>query len=120
MTEKSAIRRVISDARREVAPGMLPEVDPQLRVHVAAPMAKILLLPGRYRDAAYVRRHVEFVLTRSAEQGEQSIRRNLNAIRRTLDEMGVDQIAIDAEVRRIEASVRAELWRQVLTPDRRP
>lgn len=115
MTER-AVSRAVRNARREVAPSQ--EGDPRLQIRIAEPKAKVLLLPGRFRDGAYIKRHVEFVLTRPAEQGEQHVRRNLNAIRRTLDEIGVDHFTIDAEVRRIEAKVRAELWRQVLTPGR--
>jgi hypothetical protein len=75
-----------------------------------------MLLPGHFRGAAYIQTHVAYVLSRDAEQGEQHVQRNLGAIRRTLDEMGVDKEAIDAEVRGIEAAVRGELWRQVLLP----
>ncbi|WP_316185866.1 MULTISPECIES: DUF6074 family protein [unclassified Bradyrhizobium] len=108
------VAQAVRDARRAVAPpGTTGE---RLHISIASPRAKVLLLPGRFRDAAYICRHVEFVLTRPAEQGEQHIQRNLNAVRRTLEEMGVDQDAIKAEVQRIEAAVRAELWRQVLLP----
>ncbi|MCK1456674.1 hypothetical protein IVB36_38795 [Bradyrhizobium sp. 35] len=115
MADKSAAR-VVREARRELAPAA-PEGDPRLHVQITIPKAKVMLLPGRFRGADYIKRHVEFVLTRSAEQGEQHVQRNLRALRRTLAEMGVDREAIDAEVRRVEAAVRAELWRQVLTPD---
>jgi hypothetical protein len=121
MTEKSAISRVVRDARRDLAPGepvQRPD-HPRLHVHIATVGAKVMLLPGRFRDADYLRRHVEYVLSRDAEQGEQHVLRNLGAIRRTLEEMGVDNEAIDAEVRTIEAAVRSEIWRQVLTPDAR-
>lgn len=115
-----AVSRAVRDVRREVAPGRRDTDHPQLHIHIAEQAAKVRLLPGRFRDAAYVKRHVEFVLTRPAEQGEQHVRRNLNAIRRVLDEMGVDRDDADREVRSIEAKVRAELWRQVLTPDGQP
>ena len=75
-----------------------------------------MLLPGRFRGVDYIKRHVAHVLTRDAEEGERHVRRNLRALRLTLEEMDVDQIAIDAEVRRVEAAVRAELWKQVLLP----
>lgn len=113
MTER-AVSRAVRNARREVAPAQerrSPASCPHRRAE-----GEGLTLPGRFRDAAYIKRHVEFVLTRPAEQGEQHVREKLNAIRRTLDEIGVDHFTIDAEVRRIEAKVRAELWRQVLTP----
>jgi Family of unknown function (DUF6074) len=117
MTEKTAVSRAVRDARRDVAPSRRDDDSPRLHVRIAEPKAKVMLLPGRFRGTGHVKRHVEFVLTRSAEQGEQHVQRNLRAIRRTLEEMGVDQEAIDAELRTIEAAVRAELWQQVLLPD---
>lgn len=113
---EAPVSRAVRDARREVAPDRRDDDHPQLQVRIAEPTAKVMLLPGRFRDAAYVRRHVEFVLSRSAEQGEQHVRRNLIALRRNLEDMGVDKIVIDAEVRRVEAAVRAEIWKQVLLP----
>jgi hypothetical protein len=117
---ETAVSRAVRDVRREITPIRRDDDHPRLHVRIAEPKAKVMLLTGRFRDAAYVRRHVEFVLTRPAEQGEQHVRRNLSALRKNLEDMGVDQIAIDAEVRRVEAAVRAELWRQVLTPDGHP
>jgi hypothetical protein len=117
MTEKSAVSRAVRDARREMAPGPCEDDRARLHVHIAPPTAKVFLLPGRFRDAAYVKRHVAYVLTRGAEQGETHIAQNLNCIRQNLEEMGIDSDVIDQEVRSIAAAVRAELWRQVLTPD---
>ncbi|WJR74914.1 DUF6074 family protein [Bradyrhizobium sp. NP1] len=116
MTERSVVSRVVRDARREMAPASRNDDQQRLHIQIADPKAKVMLLPGRFRGSDYIKRHVEYVLTRDAEQGEQHVRRNLGAIRRTLEEMGVDQAAIDAEVRSIESSVRAEIWRQVLLP----
>jgi hypothetical protein len=118
MTEKSAISRVVRDVRRDFAPAdATRQADhPRLHVRIASAGARVMLLPGHFRGATYIQNHVEYVLSRDAEQGEQHVQRNLGAIRRTLDEMGVDKEAIDAEVRRIEAAVRGELWRQVLLP----
>jgi hypothetical protein len=103
-----------------IAAGLRPagaaEAAPRLHVEIVSPKAKVLLLPGHFRSAEHIKRHVAYVLTRDAEQGEQHIHRNLRAIRRTLQELGVDQEAIENEVRRIEGAVRAELWRQVLLP----
>ncbi|MVT69976.1 hypothetical protein GPL21_33370 [Bradyrhizobium pachyrhizi] len=118
MTEQSSILRVVRGARRDAAPA-LHDDGASLHVQIAAPGAKVLLLPGRFRGQRYVADNVRYILSRGAEEGERHIRRNLNAIRRTLVEMGVDQIAIDVEVRRVETEVRVELWRQVLTPDDR-
>jgi hypothetical protein len=116
VTARSIVSGVVRGARRAVAPDVRQDGDPRLHVRIAEPKARVILLPGRFRDAVYVRRHVEFVLSRSAEQGEQHVKRNLSALRKNLDDMGVDQNAIDAEVRRVEAAVRAEIWKQVLLP----
>jgi len=117
MNEK-AVSRAVREARREVAPAdpVGPKGDPRLHVHIASPTAKVMLLPGRFRGADFIKSHVAYVLARDAERGEQHVRRNLRAIRRTLEAMGVDQGAIDAEVRSVESAVRREIWRQVLLP----
>ncbi|WP_456719673.1 MULTISPECIES: DUF6074 family protein [unclassified Bradyrhizobium] len=83
---------------------------------VAGPTAKVMLLPGRFRGADYVRRHVSYVVAMDAECGEQHVQRNLDAIRRRLDEIGVDKRDANREIQTIEAAVRREIWRQVLTP----
>jgi hypothetical protein len=114
MTEKS-LARLVHETRRELAPEPRREA-PRLPVKIDLPGAKVLL-KRPYRDAAYVKRHVAYVLTRGAEQGETHIAQNLNCIRQNLEEMGIDSDVIDQEVRSIAAAVRAELWRQVLTPD---
>ncbi|WP_219680833.1 DUF6074 family protein [Bradyrhizobium canariense] len=87
---------------------------PPLHVEIAPRRAKILLLPGHFRGAADVKRHVDFVLTLDAERGEQHVQRNLRALRRTLDELAVERATAEREVRRFEGTVRAELWRRVL------
>ena len=78
---------------------------------------KVVLLPGRFRGSAYIKLHVQFVLTRDADEGERHVQRNLVAIRQNLEKMGVGDEAIDAELRIIECAVRREIWRQVLLPD---
>lgn len=108
----------VGGALRQVSP--LPSAakarDPVLHVNLAAPGAKVMLLPGRFRDAAFIRSHVDYVLGLSADRGEQHVQRNLRAVRRTLEEMGVGSGEIKTELKRIEAAVRAELWRRVLLP----
>jgi hypothetical protein len=116
MIEKATVTRLVQQARHKLQPAIAPR-DPRLHIHIAPPRAKVLLIRGRYRDAAYVKRHVAYVLTRGAEQGETHIAQNLNCIRQNLEKMGIDSDVIDQEVRSIAAAVRAELWRQVLTPD---
>ena len=106
---EAPVSRVVRDARRDYD-------EPQLRVHIAEPKAKVMLLPGRFRDAVYIKRHAAFVVGLDAERGEQHVQRNLDAIRCRLDEMGVDKSDADREVRVIEAAVRREIWRQVLLP----
>ena len=82
-----------------------------------SPQRAIVLLKPPYRDAAYVRRHVEYVVAMGAERGERHVRANLECIRENLEALGIAQRDIDLEVRRIEGAVRAEIWRQVLIPD---
>ena len=118
MTEKSRVVRLVSNTLSELLPARRPtrSDDPNLRVKIARPTATVLL-KRPFRDAAYIRRHVSYVVKESAEQGEQHIIRNLLSIRRKLDEMGLDREVIDRETREIEAAVRAELWRQILLPE---
>jgi hypothetical protein len=113
MTKKSAVIGVVRDVRREIAPDCAssPEVHP-----ITGPKTKVLLLRGRFRGADYVKRHVAFVIGLDAERGEQHVQRNLDAIRRRLDELGVDRDDADREVRTIEAAVRREIWQQTLLP----
>lgn len=108
MTKKSAVIGVVRDVRRTIAP--TARSSPKQ----SGPEAKVLLLPGRFRGPAYIARHVEFVLGLDAERGEAHVRRNLDAIRCRLDELGVDRDYADREVRSIESAVRRELWRQIL------
>jgi len=112
VTDKSAVRSVVHDVRRDVAP-VDRDVDDR---RGDAPTAKIMLLPGRFRGADYVRRHVSYVLTRPAEQGERHVQENLREIRRLLDELDVDKRDADREVRSIEAAVRREIWQRTLLP----
>jgi hypothetical protein len=111
-----AVSGIGGSRRRDARPTSPSAGDPVLHIEIAPRKAKIIPLPGRFRGAEHVRSHVDYVLTLNAERGEQHVRRNLRAIRRTLEELGVDDDAIIAEVRRFEAAVRAELWRQVLLP----
>jgi Family of unknown function (DUF6074) len=115
MTETSAVAQLVREARHKLRPASAPR-DARLHVQIAPPVAKVLLLRGRFRDANYIRTHVGYVVDMGAERGEQHIVRNLACIRRNLEEMGVDRDVIDREVRSIEAAVRAELWRQILLP----
>ena len=101
-------------ARRHTPNSQKP--DPELPVRIDLPGAKVMLLPGRFRDAAYIKTHVEYVLSRPAEIGEAHVINNLRCIRQNLEAIGISRPEIDAEVRRIEGAVRAEIWRQVLFP----
>ena len=118
MTERSAIDQLVRRSRRSVAPSSPTSTHdgPKLHVHIADPKAKVMLLPGRYRGADYIRAHVAHVLSRPPEQGEAHVFRNLACIRENLEALGIARADVDAEVRRIESAVRAEIWRQVLTP----
>lgn len=114
MTERSALTRLVQEARRKLAPAPRSE-EPRLHINIERPTARVLL-KRPYRDAAYVRTHVGYVVDMGAERGEAHIVRNLNCIRQNLEEMGIDGNIVDQEVRSIEAAVRAELWRQILLP----
>jgi|ERR1700722_13381991 hypothetical protein len=113
---ETAISRAVREVRREVAPDRRDDDHRQLRIRMTEPKAKVRLLPGHFRDAAYVRRHVSYVIAMDAERGEQHVQRNLDAIRRRLDEMGIGPQDADREVRTIEAAVRREIWQRVLLP----
>jgi hypothetical protein len=116
MIEKATVTRLVQQARHKLHPAIEPR-GPRLHIHIAPPRAKVLLLRGRFRDAAYVRTHVGYVVEMGAERGEQHIVRNLTSIRRKLDAMGLDRDVVDREMREIESAVRAELWRQIILGD---
>jgi hypothetical protein len=115
-TEKAKVSRVVRNARRHAA-RIRDDDHARLHVHIAEPTAKVMLIPGQFRGAAYIKTHISYVVAMGAEKGEAHIIRNLGAIERTLREMGVDDAVIAAELRTIDGRVRAELWRQILTPD---
>lgn len=112
MTKKSAVIGVVRDVRRAIAPA----ASSKMRRSFIGSKAKVLLLRGKFRDARYVERHVSFVLGLDAERGEAHVQRNLDAIRRRLDELGVDREDAHREIRHIEAAVRREIWQRVLLP----
>jgi len=114
MTDRATLARLAHDARPNPAAPVRRLHEQQLPVRVDMPGAKVMLLPGKYRDAAYVQRHVEHVLSRPADQGEAHVLRNLRCIRQDLEAMGIGPAEIAKEVCRIEGAVRAEIWRQVL------
>lgn len=114
MTDRATLTRLAHDARPNAAAPARRLHEQRLPVRVDMPGARVLLLRGKYRDAAYVKQHVEHVLSRPAEEGEAHVLRNLRCIRQNLEAIGISRTEIDAEVRRIEGAVRAEIWRQVL------
>jgi len=116
MTEKSAVLRVIRDVRHDLAPDTFGPEKHRPHVRNAEPKSRVLLLRGRFRGAEYIKRHVSYVVAMDADRGEQHVQRNLDAIRRRLDEMGIDRDDANREIRSIESAVRAEIWRQTLLP----
>lgn len=116
-SETSRVSLLIREARAEVASPTERKSESQIIPVKLVPRSATVLLKRPFRDAAYVRRHVGYVVAESAEQGEQHIVRNLLSIRRRLNEMGLDRDVVDREIRDIESAVRAELWRQILLPD---
>lgn len=119
MTEKSTILKLAGadrpDRSRE-ARSTLKQREPILHVEIARPTAKVFL-KRPYRDAAYVRTHVDCVVKMTAAQGEQHIIANLASIRRKLEAMGLERETVEQEVRDIQARVRSELWRRILLPE---
>jgi Family of unknown function (DUF6074) len=91
--------------------------EPILHVEIAPRTARVLLMRGRFRGAEYIQRHVGYVVAMGGKKGEEHIGRNLYAIERKLRQIGIDEATIAAELQSIEGAVRAELWRQILTPD---
>lgn len=114
MTDAAQIARIGRRAIGRAAPNREPA---RLPVKVDLPGAKVLLLNGHYRHADYIARHVAHVLSRPADIGEAHVLRNLQAIRRSLLEIGVSEKQADAELEIIHSRVRAEMWRQVLLPE---
>ena len=117
MTDRRGVAEIAA-GRRPSARGLSSLTGkPALHVEIAEPGAKVMLLPGKFRGAGYIRTHVAGVVEMGAEKGERHIVRNLAIIRDRLEELGIDEPAIAAELRRIEGAVRAELWRQILLPE---
>lgn len=114
MTDAAQIARI---GRRAIGRAARKSEPARLQVKVDLPGAKVFLLQGRYRHADYIARHVAHVLSRPADIGEAHVVRNLQAIRRSLLEIGVTEDQADAELQIIHSRVRAEIWRQVLLPD---
>jgi hypothetical protein len=91
---------------------------PVLHVEISLPSAKVLL-KRPFRDDAYVRRHVSYVVRMEPGAGERHVQANLESIQRKLEAMRLAPDVIAREMRDTEARVRAELWRQVLLPEDR-
>lgn len=110
------VQAILIGSARRSSPA-LRNTEPRLPVKIEMPGAKVMLLPGRYRNADYVRRHVDHVLSLDAAPGEAHVLQNLECIRSNLREIGVSDPEIDAEVRSIESAVRREVWRRVILGD---
>jgi hypothetical protein len=70
----------------------------------------------RVRDLSFVRRHASFMASCSARAAETHLRTQLDVQRRTISRRGIEPELIEAQLRNLEAAIRAELWRRVLTP----
>jgi hypothetical protein len=76
-----------------------------------------LVLPfPRVRDRAFVRRHAALMASYSANAAEKHLSTQLDLQRRTMVRRGIDPSSIHEQVKALEAAIRAELWRTVLTP----
>lgn len=79
-------------------------------------MAEILAFPPALR-AGYVRRQAEFILGVSEIVGERHLARQISIQRGYLQSVGIAPDKAEREASRLEATIRAELWRMVLTPE---
>jgi len=71
----------------------------------------------RARDRGFVARHAERMLCLSPEAGEAHLRQQLRVQREKHERKGVDPALISAELRQLEGSIRAEVWRFVMQPE---
>jgi hypothetical protein len=78
-------------------------------------MALVMPFP-LYRRADFVARQARTILGMNAASGERYLQRQLLVQREALARKGVHSESIEGEVRRLEAAIRAALWRSVLTP----
>lgn len=75
----------------------------------------VLPFPLR-RRVAFVDRQARHIAGMNAEAGERHLAYQIKLQRDTLSRKGVDPARIDAEIKALEAAIRAALWRAVLAP----
>lgn len=78
-------------------------------------MAEMLPFPLA-RRRAFVRKHAQIALSYDAETGERHIQRQIRDQTAILTRKGIAEDRVNAEARSLEAALRAELWRTVMTP----
>ena len=79
-------------------------------------MVEVLPFP-LVRRRAYVRRQAAWFCEQTAKGAENNLFRQMNVQRDALLNRGVDPERVEAEVRALEAAIRCEVWRLVLTPE---
>ena len=79
--------------------------------------AAVIPFPAR-RRTAYITKQAARMAELSDTHAEAHLRQQLRLQAETMERKGVDERTIAREVRSLELAIRAELWRQVLTPDR--
>ncbi len=77
-------------------------------------MAEMLPFPLA-RRRAFVRRHAEIALGYDADAGERHIQRQVREQTATLLRKGVAEELAEAQGKSLDAALRAELWRCVMT-----
>lgn len=78
-------------------------------------MAKVVPFPLA-RRRAFIRGQAAWIGGMSPEGAEGTLRRQLEIQRQALTSKGVDPERVAVEVSALEAAIRCELWRVILTP----
>lgn len=79
-------------------------------------MSAIVIPFPRVRNRAWIARHARRMTEMSQAAAERHLANHLGIHAATMSKRGFAADVIRAEVQAIEAAIRAELWRVVLTP----
>lgn len=94
----------------------ITSADRPSRAPPARPAALIFIFRP-IRPRRYVERMARVIVgAKTAEFGEKLLQRDMLVIEQDLLRAGADDVVAKREVRGLEASIRAEIWRIVLTP----
>ena len=120
MKAQSQVKRVVRKVAHATDPDPGPRTssaDAPAATPPGPPKAPVLIfLPLRPRS--YVAKLARIVVAaKTAEFGETILQRDVKVITQDLLQAGADPEVVKREVRGLEASIRAEIWRTVLTPE---